>query len=299
MTTPQKIYAIINAKAGSAANLDPLRAQLTTQQITLLEISDGEALMNVAARAITAGATILVAAGGDGTVTGIANAIIESGANVALGIIPLGTGNDFARCMNIPLDPVQAAICISNNHQHAVDVVEVTSSARGRSYMLNMATGGTSTETTKNTSAKSKRLLKAFSYFANSWRSLMGRKLFRLVVNADGEVIRTRSLNIIVANGQSAGGGFKMAPNAKPDDGLMDFASVRHADLRDIFRMVIKLLWHRLNNDPKLIERQCKQLRIDAIPNFTLSVDGEVGHRTPIEFKLLHKALRVIIPGNG
>lgn len=297
VATSEKIFVIMNAKAGSAANVGNVRDFLAAHpQISVLEISEGQALLPVAARAIAANATVLVAAGGDGTVAGVANAIIESKQDVALGIIPLGTGNDLSRCLNIPLDPMQAAQCLLADRRRRIDVVEVTSSNGQHNYMTNMATGGTSTETTKNTSAKTKQMLKAFSYLMNSWRSLMGLKLFKLTVDADGEIIKTRSLNVIIANGQTAGGGFVMAPNAKIDDGFLDFASVRHSDWKDIARMSIKLLWHRLQNDPKLIERRCKSLKIDAKPGFALSVDGEVGHRTPLEFKVLHKALQVIVP---
>jgi diacylglycerol kinase (ATP) len=296
MNLPTKSFAVMNTHASrAAAGTEPLVSRLQALGVTVLPTSDGEAIAKIVERAISAGAELLIAAGGDGTVTAVANAILTAKSTVPMAIIPLGTGNDLARSLGVPLDPEAAVTLLTTAKRRAIDVVHVRSGADG-SFMLNMATGGSSTQTTQATTKESKRRFKAWSYFLNSWRAITGRRAFKVRAWADGRRVKCKALNITVANGRSAGGGFVLAPHAELDDGLIDFVAVRRSSWWDLIRMAAKLLVGRLNNDPKLLEVRCRRLELTAKPAFALSVDGEVGLRTPIVFTVAPGALTVLVP---
>lgn len=289
---------ILNAKAGGAQGQQALFASLKASGVLVVEPEGGPGVPAAAARAVQAGATLLVAAGGDGTVTSVASAILDAGSSATLAIIPLGTGNDLARTLGVPLDPNAATALIIDGVVQPIDAIRLDS-RNGASWMLNMATGGSSTVTTKATSSADKRRFKMFSYVLHAWKAFKTRRIYRLRVDTDGERVRVKALNVVVANGRSCGGGFEVAPMARVDDGWLDFVAVRSGSFLELAVIALKVLTGRLRPDPKLFVRKARRLRLESRPSFALSTDGEVFHHTPIVFQVVPGALGVLVPRDG
>lgn len=289
-----KVFAIVNERAGGGRGIPEALALLAEAGFDVLRASDGLAASAIAKRCLALNPDLIVAVGGDGTVATIGNALLASPeTNTALGIIPMGTGNDLARTLGIPLDARAALDVLKAGHRRRIDVAEVSSST-GQNFMLNMATGGSSTEITRQTSSELKRIWKAFAYLISSWKYLGKQRSFRVRAVVDGKQVPMKALNVMVANGRTAGGGFVIAPDAVIDDGQLDFVVVKPARVVDLLRMVLKLIFRRLKDDRNLFESRCRELEIDATPSFALSVDGEVSHKTPVKFRVLERTLAVI-----
>src|SRR4051812_33692979 len=153
-----------------------------------------------AREAVRDGASTVIAVGGDGTVNEVVNGLVGSG--VPLGVIPIGTANDFARQAGIPDDPNHAMDVILRQPPRAMDVGEVN----GRAF-LNVSTGGVGAETTAETSPASKERLGSFAYALTGMKKLGGLRPRRGWFSGPGFEYRGDWLLFAVGNGRSTGGG--------------------------------------------------------------------------------------------
>ena len=167
---------------------------------------------------------LLIAAGGDGTVNEIVNGLMElpEAARPILGIIPLGTANDFAMGCGIPADPAKAlALCMKG------DALPIDVGKANDHWFINAATSGFGAEITATTSPELKRLLGPAAYtvmgaiLAINLRHYQGKLIF-----PDREIIGSSPVGI-VGNGRQTGGGIQVFPRAYIDDGLLDVLVVR------------------------------------------------------------------------
>lgn len=254
------------------------------------EAGDGLRFVEEACRE---GAKRIIAGGGDGTVNEIVNALMQfdEADRPPLGILPLGSANDFARGACLPLEARAALHTALSASSHAVDVASL-----GSDYFINMASGGFGAEITNSTPLPLKRLLGGGAYslmgMINVWRyqPYLGRLCW-----ADGEFDAPLFL-LAIGNGSQAGGGQRLTPDAKLDDGLLNALFVRHfTSLREMRQLLAEL--ENIPHDGEFVRTaRASRFWFEGESAFPLNLDGEPRQLQSFEVSLNHRTLRLLVP---
>jgi diacylglycerol kinase (ATP) len=250
------------------------------------------------ARKAAAGASLLVAVGGDGTVNEVVNGI--AGLDVELAVIPRGTGWDFVRTYGIPRK-LEAAVEIAlHGRTREIDLGRAHylgwDGVEGESLFANVASAGMSGAIAKRANETSKTLGGKISY---AWATLLVFSRWRsgeITVRVDGEEHRGRMHDVIVANGRYLGGGMKMLPDAEPDDGLFDVLLIGDLTKRDLLLTLPKTYRGRHLPHPKATLLRGSTVEIEAPEPLPVELDGEQPGTTPVRFELVPRALRLRVP---
>ncbi len=240
-------------------------------------------------RSALTGDDCLIVAGGDGTIRSYAAVCLDS--SCTLGILPAGTGNDFARGLNIPLDPDSACENISSGLVAPIDVGLLDDD-----IYLNVAHIGLGTEISRNLEGEHKHWWGRFAYLRTFLQRFRQARGFHATIECADEVIKGRWLQITVANGRSFGGGQRFF-DASPFDGQLDLLAVRP---RPLFRLfLVWVLAHVKGSTPDneaIVQRRGKTFRIVGDSQRQVTADGEVLAHLPVRFTVMESALRVLVP---
>ncbi len=251
-----------------------------------------------ARRAAEAGAELVIAGGGDGTVNEVVAGLLDATDSVkpaaSLGILPLGTANDLARACTIPLDPLGALRLAVSGTATLVDVGQ----ANGRPFM-NVATGGFGTQVTVATPNDLKKLLGGAAYFLtgvthfNSIRSAHGR------LSGPGLDWEGAFLVLGVGNGRQAGGGHQLCPQAILNDGLLDVRVLPHLPPEELHAALSALLHDGLDAVRRtLVSARVPWLEIVTDEPMQINLDGEPITDRRFRFEIGPKRLRMKLPPN-
>lgn len=247
-----------------------------------------------AAQGRHSGYEIIVGVGGDGTLQEIVNGLIdaEGRCQATLGIIPGGTGNDFSKMLAYPQNPVRALDVVLDGVVRQLDLGR----ASGR-FFINIAGVGFDAEVVRFLNQRPKRLPAAVTYVSGVLRMLFRFSPRLLTLEFGGETLRQKCLLVSVANGPSHGGGLRMCPEAKPDDGLFDLCVAGDFGRLETVRMLPLVFKGRHTTHPKVkMYRGVKKVRISSDMPLYVHADGEILGQTPTEMEIVPGALRVIVP---
>lgn len=221
-----------------------------------------------AADAARRGVDVVVAMGGDGTINEVVNGLDAS--DVPLGVVPLGTANDFARQAGIPDDADHAMDVILRRKPVRVD----TASLNGRRF-LNVSTGGIGAEATAETPAEAKESLGPLAYAISGVRKFAGLEPMRVSVRAPGLTYDGELLLFAVGINRATGGGTRLTPNASATDGLLDVCLVEHMSHGDFARTVLQIRRGEHVGEPGVQYIQVPAVTIEPSQPVVVNVDGE------------------------
>ncbi len=232
---------------------------------------------------------LVMLGGGDGTMNAAAAALLEIGRPLA--VLPLGTGNDLARTLGIPLDPLAAAGVAAAGRTRRIDLGLVNDR-----HFFNVASVGLSVRVAKALGKDVKRRLGSLGYPLTVWRVLQEGAAFSAEVTHEGGVHYLRSIQIAVGNGRYYGGGMVVDDKAEIDDHMLHLYSLRPLPLW-------RLAWHALDlrrgrhDDPEAaLSLQGREIEVVTARPMEVNTDGEVTTRTPARFLVLPEALEVVVP---
>ncbi len=225
----------------------------------------------------------LLAVGGDGTVHLSLQGFDYD--NVALGILPLGSGNDIYRTFGIPINP-GAALDNFFAGEESVDVGE----ANGR-FFLNTAGMGLDSWTLLTREKSSGRL--AGNYVYQFIKTLRMLKPLECEINIDGTTINRNAYWVIAANNRFIGGGMKVAPDADIRDGILDIIVIGKIRKVDMLLLIPRIFKGTHINHPKVEVYKGKEITIKCADDIPCAVDGELFGKPPLEIKLHHGKLRL------
>ena len=258
---------------GKGAGNEELRVAVGAQRKEGVELTVrvtweyGDAARYVA-EAVALGCDTVIAGGGDGTINEIAGALAQlEEPRPVLGIVPLGTANDFATACNIPLAPEQALLLAIKGRAEAIDLARVND----KHYFINMATGGFGTRITTETPEKLKAALGGVSYFIHGLLRLDTLKADRCEIKGPDFSWEGDALVIGIGNGRQAGGGQQICPEALINDGLLQLRLLTSEELLPSF------LRSLLNNEENknIVSAHLPWLEITAPHDMTFNLDGE------------------------
>jgi diacylglycerol kinase (ATP) len=264
----------------------------------------------IAKRAAQKGVRFIIACGGDGTISEVANGILESGKDAELGILPSGTGGDFRRTLEIAAEARSAARVLRNGKSRRIDVGRVTfidnSGAEVIRYFLGVASCGMSTKVIESVKSggpewlpgsASQWLSGRISFGASLMQTAMRSEPTRIVIQIDDEHERNLSIsNLCVANARYFGGGMKIAPDAKLTDGKFDVISVGDLSALKIVTSAPRLYVGSHLSMPEVSHTLARRLilRTPTLgPQVGLEIDGELLGHLPATFQVVPEALLV------
>jgi YegS/Rv2252/BmrU family lipid kinase len=306
---PQRPLLIVNPRSGGGTLSEARWARLVGELSeglgefdSVLTAGPRDATV-IARREAEAGRRLIVALGGDGTVSEVANGILDAGAGATtdLGIIPRGTGGDFRRMLELPTAAGEAARRIREGRVQVVDAGRAEFVAHDGSpatrHFLNVASFGFSSAVASRANASSKRLGGKLAYLGATVRALASYDNTDLWLTVDGgQKERRRVLLAALGNGRYFGGGMKICPNAQLDSGRFDLVVVG-----DFSRMEVLMRVRRLYDGTHLAlddvhNTAAHTLAVEAVePDAVVPIelDGETPGRLPARFTVLPGALRV------
>lgn len=295
MVTP-KTLILLNPAAGSAGDLDTLlKAVEALQPGTTVRRSNSPGEIKLLAHeAAREGFKVIVAAGGDGTLNEVLNGISDYFGQVTLGLLPLGTGNDFARTVNVPDDLDHALAVLREGRTQKIDVLKV-STADTRRYMVNVSAGGFSSKVSE-ISSDVKDTWGPLCYARSLLGALPELDDYHTSIRLDDkEVVSTPAYNVVVANARYVAGGIPIAPEASLDDGLADVIVLPVASLPELAAITSTTLLGKHLSSDKILFRRARKIEVTSTPPMRFNTDGELLPAGSVTFEVLPRVLDFIV----
>jgi diacylglycerol kinase (ATP) len=295
----QRVFVVFNPTAGQEGQSDEIRAALARHFVAprwtpeIHETTGEEDVTAICRGACARGASLVIAAGGDGTLVGVANGLVYS--QVPLGIIPLGTGNNLARALRIPLTLNEAVELLVSDHA----VMEVDALKVGERYFFSNVSVGISAKMANETKPANKKRFGRLAYVLAMIKRSSIFRLRRYTLTLDGQPRSILAAEVLISNTTMlVKPPFLFGPPETLNDGQLEIYVVTARTLLDYVRLVWALFTRPGKPAAKLSHWAAKQsARIDAIRRSPLvQADGEMIGHTPVEIRLAPKAIRVIIP---
>ena len=239
------------------------------------------------------GYEFLILGGGDGTVSSVVDFLADRG--TLLGLLPLGTANDFARTLDIPEDIEEACKLIANGK-----VVDIDLGLAGDNFYVNVASVGLSVEATRALSPWLKKSTGPLAYPVAAIRAFLKHEPFsaRLTFpEGDHEPVEyDRLLQVAVGNGRFYGGGMIVALESGIDDKTLDIYAIDLGRRRDLIGAVRYLKSGDFIKTDGVHNFRTPRVRLETDPDLPVDIDGEVVTRTPQDFSVAQNALSVLVP---
>ena len=232
----------------------------------------------------------VIVMGGDGTVHDVLNGFADFD-NCELGIIPFGTGNDFAEGAGIPLDAKKAAELIVNGTARPIDFIQLASGLRS----INSVGMGIDVDVLKRTYSSGEK--GKGKYLSALISALKNFEAYDFTLVYDGKEEKHHGLIAAVGNGRLFGGGIKIFPHAKLDDGLMDVIIVDYISKARIPAAFAKLMAGKVDKIKKATTFTAKSVKfINDSEHYTIQAEGELYDDVPIDARVAEGKLRLYLP---
>jgi diacylglycerol kinase family enzyme len=295
---PRALPVIVNAAAGKGYRTEDFAAlrdafEAAGLEADILPARDGPEVVAIAERAVKEGHPVIVAGGGDGTVSTVASLLARSGS--ALGVLPLGTLNHFAKDLRIPLELTEAARVIAANREVRVDVGEVN----GRIFINNSSLGLYPTLVIHR--ELQRRRLGRGKWHALFWATLtVLRRHPMLAVRLclDDAIEDRRTPLVFIGNNEYNTEGFDIGTRARLDAGRLSIYLIKRTGRGSLFGLALRALLGLLNQERDFEALHAQTIGIETHhKHAAVATDGEVSiMEMPLAYKILPGALRVIVP---
>ncbi len=288
------IHVICNPASGNGTGrviLQKTEAYLKERDIPAVIHETARPLhaIELAKKAVSDGAETVIAIGGDGTLHEVAQ--ILAGTDTALGIIPAGTGNDFVKTVGVPMVPEKAIDLIINGTPKAVDTVRINDR-----LFLNECGCGFDVMVL-DYADKAKKLVKGIlPYLYGVLQTIFHFKDIHVTLSIDDEPAQERDILVLaVGNGRFIGGGIPIAPNAVPNDGLLDVLVVRGMTKPRMLSVLPGLLKGKIETFPETVHRYARKVHLEG-SKIRINIDGEIVSMNQADIEVMPSSLLVFRP---
>jgi|SRR5689334_1971370 len=291
----QRPYIIFNPVAGSAGAAEKIAKQLKKLNPIAFRITrrKGDA-ERWARRARTSKASTVIVAGGDGTLNEAVNGLGMFARRKLIGLIPLGTGNDFARTLGLPALIDDNVDILRAGRTSQIDIVRVKSK-RSR-YFVNVSAGGFSGMVDEKITPQIKRTWGPLAYIRGAAAALPHLHAYKTeIVFDDDERLSTGLYNVVVANGRYVAGGLPIAPTADPADGKLEVVLIPKLGPGEMALLAAEIVLGKHLSSNATIFRQARKIAVRSRPGMWFNVDGELVGNAPAVFQIIPRALNFIV----
>jgi YegS/Rv2252/BmrU family lipid kinase len=262
------------------------------QALEWYETTGDEHLPDIASKAAQRGFQMVIAVGGDGTVSEVASGLVHT--ETALGIIPVGTANVLAHELRIPFD-LEAACRVLTGEPHTtcIDAMQVND----RHFFLHIGMGLDSL-VMRDTSREHKRRFGIFAYMWTGVVRLFGYQPRRFVIITDGTRHHRRASQVVIANGSTFGlSQLRLGSHIQPDDGFIDVCVIFARRLPDYLTIAWHFITRRHGRERKIrYYRAHQSIIINTSSVLPIQADGEILEQFPLHVRVVPQAVRVIVP---
>ena len=228
---------------------------------------------------------LVVICGGDGTVNYVVNAIKSKDLDPEIGIIPMGTANDFARAIGMNSNPITAAKQIAQGKVRRVDCGKVNDR-----YFVNILSFGVLTTTSQHTSDMEKHIVGRLAYLRTGFVDLLNMHSMPLNIRCNGEEHKFDAVMFLAFNGNSAGQ-FNLAPRSNIEDGMLDILIL---DYDNTAKTCWNMMNYLINHESGAVHHfRCNKLEVDCNTNEHTDIDGQPGPQMPLSIECITGALKI------
>jgi len=289
-----KIIILLNpaARRGKARQLLTGALRIFREQQIDFEVRESQDATHLEQLARAAGAEhpdLIVSAGGDGTHHYVINGMFRSG--VPLGLLPLGTGNDLPTALGLPVDASAAAATIMQGQVREIDLAQT-----GAAVYAGIAGMGFDSTVTRYANEHAQWLGGPAAYAWSILRCLGKYRPHPLEIRTDAESFSGGVLFAVVANSASYGGGIRLAPRARIDDGRLDICIVPYVGRGELLRWAPRAYWGEHLRHPGIKYFQARKVVMCSAGKMELFGDGEFLQELPAIIEVLPRSLRAIVP---
>jgi len=290
-----KPYIIFNPRAGAAADRERVLSQLAQLNPIALQITRKAGDAEKWARdAIRTKCDFIVVAGGDGTLNEVVNGLATDAKKVRVGIVPLGTGNDFARTLGLPSSIEQNIDILRSAKTKRIDLVRIKS--KRTRYFVNVSAGGFSGLVDGKITPKIKRAWGPLAYIRGAAAALSQLHSYHTqILLDDSEQLSAELYNVVVANGRFVAGGLPIAPDANPRDGLLEVVLIPKLSGPEMAVLAAQIVLGKHLSSKATIFRRAKKISVRSRPGMCFNVDGELVGNAPAVFQILPRALNFVV----
>lgn len=295
MFTGRRIRVILNPTSGTgqghsvSSGIRGALAQTGPAELDLRQTNGPDDFTRYALEAAREGFDLVLAAGGDGSVTGVAHGIRRSGQDVPIGIIPLGTGNGLARVLGLPVDPVAAVTALQRGRLVRLDVLDVPSHDATSILFLG---AGLDAEINRDADSSNKSRLGFLAYVGAAFANVAGRRNQLIRLTTDGETRELQAHTVSVFNATHLQLlGAPVGPDAHPHDGVAELSVMSSQGALAVAAQVLRIAV-RPSSRPEL--QRVREAVIESDPPLLVHIDGDVRGETPLHVRVVPAALRFI-----
>lgn len=230
----------------------------------------------------------ILIAGGDGTVDSVVNAMKHKNINIPIGILPVGTANDFGKFINMPNEIQKACKQILNSKPVSVDVGKINDK-----YFINVASTGLFTDVSQKTDVNLKNTIGKLAYYLKGLEELPNFRKLKIKLsskecNYDGEMYL-----LLVFNGKTAGN-FNLATEAEITDGKLDVIIFKAIQVIELLPLFIKLLKGEHLDSDKVVYFKTDDLHIESSEDIVTDIDGERGPDFPLRIRCIKGGIKLL-----
>lgn len=288
-----KVLLIYNPKAGNGlfkSNLDKILDMFQKKRMMVFPVrTDKPAFLNDVFREVRKfDFSKVIAAGGDGTINIVVNAMINNEVDLPLAIFPSGTANDFAYYFDIPHDiESMVKLALEDNYTYA-DVGMINDR-----YFINVAAMGFLVDVSQKTDPNIKNTLGIMSYYLRGVSEVPKLQPLPVTIQSEEYSAKEKMYFMLVMNGRSAGGFKRVAANAEINDGLLDVLLFREMPITELPGLLVSFLQGQHTENKNVVYFKTRRMHLESDRSISTDIDGEKGCEFPLDISCIPKKLRI------
>ncbi|KIL52609.1 diacylglycerol kinase [Jeotgalibacillus alimentarius] len=292
----KKAMLILNPSSGKEEALDHKESVLTVlkemeYEVTLKETEKEDDATRFAEQACREKYDTVVSMGGDGTLNETITGLAGQDYQPSLGIVPLGTVNDFARALNISMNPEEAIQQLRTAETKRVDIGRINDK-----YFMNIIALGGIAEATFGVSVEQKTKLGPLAYMIEGFKTIREKEPFEADITYDGVKWEGSALLFLMALTNSVGGFEKLAPDAEVNDGHLHCFVIKDVPLFKLISIMTALLKGELEEDENVEYFKAKEVHVNSDADLISNVDGDEGAHVPLTVEVLSRHIPILCP---